>query len=157
MRRLLLLILPFVLAACTATGTGGPTLPGYINAPPPPIAASEDSLPIGVVWSWQATHWGNGASYAPDAPGRYTLEFLPGGKVNVRADCNRGSAGFERNGNAIGLGPLALTRMMCPPGSGDAEFLKGLDAVSGSLMRGGDLVLTFKADSGSMRFSPSRP
>ncbi len=41
MRRLFLLLLPFALAACTATGVGGPVLPGYVNAPPPPLAASE--------------------------------------------------------------------------------------------------------------------
>ena len=157
MRRLFLLSLPFALAACTATGVGGPVLPGYIDAPPPPLAASDDALPMGVVWSWQGTQMSDGARFVPDAPARYTLEFLPGGKVSVLADCNRGNASYRRSGDAIGIGPIALTRMMCPPGSRDAEFLKGLDSVSGMLFRGSDLVLTLKADSGSMRFSPARP
>ncbi len=158
MRRLFMLTLPFVLAACTATGTGGPALPGYVNAPPPPLAAAAvaETLPMGVVWSWQGTQM-NDTRVVPDAPERYTLEFLPGDKIGVRADCNRGNGSYQRDGNAIAIGPIALTRMMCPPGSRDAEFLKGLANVSGLLFRGSDLVLTLKVDSGSMRFTPSRP
>jgi len=157
MRRLFLLTFPFALAACAATGAGGPALPGYVNAPPPPLAASDDTLPMGVVWLWQGPQMSDGARFVPDAPERYTFEFLPGGKVSVRADCNRGNASYQRNGNAIGIGPIALTRMMCPPGSRDAEFLKGLANVSGMLFRGSDLVLTLKVDSGSMRFTPLNP
>lgn len=158
MRRLFLPILPLALAACAPSGVGGPVLPGYINAPPPPLlAASEDTLPMGVVWSWQGTQMSDGARYLPDAPDRYTLEFLPGGRMNVRADCNRGNASYVRNANSIAFGPIALTRMMCPAGSRDTEFLKGLGNASGLLFRGNDLVLTFKVDSGSMRFTPSRP
>ena len=77
--------------------------------------------------------------------------------MNVRADCNRGSASYVRNGNSIAIGPIALTRMMCPAGSRDGEFLKDLGNVSGLLFRGNDLVLTLKVDSGSMRFAPLRP
>jgi para-nitrobenzyl esterase len=157
MRRLFPLALPFALAACTATGGGGPVLPGWVNAPPPPLATSDDALLMGPIWSWQGTQMSDDARFVPDAPERYTVEFLPAGRVSIRADCNRGNASYERNGNALGFGPIALTRMMCPPGSRDAEFLKGLGNVSGLLFRGNDLVLTLKVDSGSMRFTPSRP
>jgi heat shock protein HslJ len=157
MRRLFLLTLPFALAACAATGAGGPALPGHVDAPPPPLTAADETLPMGVVWSWQGTQMNDTARFVPDAPERYTLEFLPGGKVSVRADCNRGNGSYQRAGNAVAIGPIALTRMMCLPGSRDAEFLQGLASVSGMLFRGGDLVLTLKADSGSMRFTPLHP
>ena len=88
----------------------------------------------------------------PDAPERYTLEFQPGGRVNVRADCNRGSGSYLLNGSTLTFGPIALTRAMCPPGSKDAEFLKGLAAVSGHEDNGSELVLTFAENAGSMRF-----
>jgi heat shock protein HslJ len=156
MRRLIPLTLCFTLAACAATGSGGPVLPGLVNAPPPPMAA-EDSLPLGVVWSWQMTQMSDGAVIVPDGRDRYTLEFRPGGTVSVRADCNRGSATYVRSGSTLGIGPIALTRMACPADTRDAEFLKGLGAVSGHLIRGNDLVLTFKVDSGSMQFTSSRP
>jgi heat shock protein HslJ len=156
MRRFLALTLPVVLAACAATGAGGPVLPGLVNAPPPPMTA-EDSLPIGVVWSWIGTQMSDGNGVVPDGRERYTVEFLAGGTVSVRADCNRGSATYVRSGNSLGIGPIALTRMACPSGTRDAEFVKGLAAVSGHQLRGSDLVLMLKSDSGSMRFMSSRP
>ncbi|MET0683066.1 MAG: META domain-containing protein [Casimicrobiaceae bacterium] len=156
MRLMFPLTFSLALAACAATGAGGPVLPGLVNAPPPPIAA-EDSLPIGVVWSWQMTQMSDGALVVPEGRDRYTLEFRPGGTVSVRADCNRGSATYVRSGNTLGIGPIALTKIACPSDSRDAEFLKGLGAVSGHLIRGNDLVLTLKVDSGAMQFTPSRP
>jgi heat shock protein HslJ len=157
MRRLVPLILPLVLAACAPTGIGRPVLPGTVNAPPPAIPAAAATLPMGLVWSWQGTQMSDGTRFVPEAPGRYTLEFQPGGRVSVRADCNRGSATYVQNGEALDFGPIALTRMLCPPGSHDGEFLKGLAAVSGQIFDGGDLVLRLRVAAGSMRFTSSRP
>ena len=154
MRSLLVLTLPIVLAACTATSSGGPVLPGLVNAPPPPLGA-EDTLPLGVVWTWHSTQTRDGG-IVPDGRERYTLEFRPGGTVNVRADCNRGSGTYTRNGNALGIGPIALTRTACPPDSRDTDFIKGLGAVDGHSMVGSDLVLTLKPAGGSMRFTSSQ-
>ena len=156
MRQVFVLTLPIVLAACSATGAGGPVLPGLVNAPPPPLGA-EDSLPIGVVWTWLSTQTRDGSGVVPEGRERYTLEFRPGGTVNVRADCNRGSGSYTRNGNTLGIGPIALTRMACPPDSKDGDFVKGLAAVSGHSMVGSDLVLTLGSNAGSMRFTSSRP
>ena len=156
MRRLFALSFPIVLAACTSTGSGGPVLPGLVNAPPPPMAA-EDTLPIGVVWTWLSTQSRDGSAVVPEGRERYTVEFRPGGTVNVRADCNKGSGTYTRNGDALGIGPVALTRMACATDSRDADFIKGLAAVSGHSMVGSDLVLTLKPDGGSMRFTSYKP
>ena len=149
-------LLPVALAACTVTEPGPPVLPGYVNVPPPPIAAAGDALLTNTVWAWQETQVKGGARTVPDAPGNYTLEFRPGGMVAVRADCNRGSTSYLLNGGALSFGAIALTRSMCPPGSRDAEFLQALAAVTGQLFRDNDLVLTLKGDSGSMRFTAPR-
>ena len=151
-----LALLSFGLAACAATEPGAPVLPGYVSAPPPQIAAAGDNLLTNTVWSWQETLMSDGRTITPDAPERYTLEFRPGGILAVRADCNRGTTSYLLNGGSLSLGAIALTRAMCPPGSRDADFLMGLNAVSGQLFRGSDLVLTLKADSGSMRFASPR-
>jgi para-nitrobenzyl esterase len=156
MRRAFALLPSIVLAACAATESGGPVLPGRIDAPPPPMIAAGDVLLTGAIWSWQGTQMSDDARFVPDAPERYTLEFLPGGKASIRADCNRGTGSYALDGNVLSFGPIATTRAMCPPGSRDAEFLKGLQAVSGHLFRGNDLVLTLKFDSGSMRFTAAR-
>lgn len=151
-----LTLLALGLAACAATEPGPPVLPGYVNVPPPPVAAAGDNLPTNTVWSWQETRLSDDKRITPDAPERYTLEFRPGGMVAIRADCNRGTASYLLNGGALTFGPVALTRAMCAPGSRDDDFLKALNNVSGQLVRGNDLVLTLKADSGSMRFTTPR-
>jgi len=145
-------------AALTACATDSPpVLPGAVDIPPPPMAAAGDAMLTGTVWRWTETVMNNDTRIKPDAPERYTLEFQPGGMVSVRADCNRGSGSYLLNGSALTFGPIATTRAMCPPGSKDADFLRGLAAVSGQLFRGNDLVLTLKVDSGSMIFATSRP
>ena len=130
MRRLFVLTLPIVLAACAATGAGGPVLPGLVNAPPPPIgcggfAADRRRL----VMARHADERRRRRRARRDASA-IRVEFRAGGTVNVRADCNRGSATYTRNGNALGIGPIALTRMACPSDTRDADFVKGLAAVS---------------------------
>lgn len=87
------------------------------------------------------------------APDRYTLSFQGGGRVNMRADCNRGSGSYEVNGAQIKFGAVALTRMACPPGSQDADFLLTIAQATAYAMDRGELVLTL-SDGASMRFKP---
>jgi para-nitrobenzyl esterase len=144
-----------VLAGCAGTDKP-PVLPGTVNVPPPPMAVAGDALLTGTVWRWTGTVMNDDTRVTPDAPERYTIAFQPGGKVAVRADCNRGSGSYTLDGGAISFGPLAMTRATCPPGSRDAEFLRGLGAVSGQLFRGNEIVLTLKFDLGSMTFVAAR-
>ena len=72
--------------------------PGSVNAPPPELASADDSLLTYALWVWQDTQLANGTRVVPDGVGRYTVEFQPDGKVNVRADCNRGSGKYVQAG-----------------------------------------------------------
>ena len=148
--------LTLALAACAPVEPGAPMMPGSVNAPPPPMAVAGDALLTETLWSWKETVMSGNKRITPDASDRYTLLFQPGGMVSVRADCNRGSATYTLNGASLSLGPVALTRAMCPPGSRDTEFLAGLSAVSGQVFRGNDLTLTLKDGSGTMVFTPQR-
>jgi len=146
----------FAVAACATTESGGPVLPGRVDAPPPPMAAAGDALITNTVWTWQATQFADGTRIAPEAPERYALEFQPGGRVTVRADCNRGSGSYLLNGSQLTFGPIALTKMMCPPGSRDGEYLKALAVVATQDRSGSDLVLSLQGNAGSMRFTATR-
>jgi heat shock protein HslJ len=53
----------------------------------------------------------------------------------------------------ITLGPLALTRMMCPPGSQSDRFVKELGRVSSYFTKDGELFLELPVDSGTLRFT----
>jgi heat shock protein HslJ len=73
----------------------------------------------------------------------------------LRADCNRGNAGYTIDVNrALSLTPAATTKMGCPPESKDTVFLRQLAEVAGYSLVDGGLVLTLKANAGSMRFTP---
>jgi heat shock protein HslJ len=91
----------------------------------------------------------------PDDPTRYTLEFLPEGRVALRVDCNRGTASYALDGAQLTLGPAALTMMACPPGSFTDPFLQQLGEVTSYLMDGENLVLELRLDSGGMVFAPA--
>ncbi|MEO8677250.1 MAG: META domain-containing protein [Casimicrobiaceae bacterium] len=148
--------LVLAVAACNPVDPGAPLMPGSVNAPPPPMTAAGDSMLTGSVWTWKETVMSDGKRIKPDAPERYTLVFQPGGMMTVRADCNRGSASYLLNSAALSFGPMALTRAMCPAGSMDTEFTKGLGAVAGQLFKDNELVLTLRSDAGSMYFASQR-
>ncbi len=108
--------------------------------------------PVGFVWKWEGTQTPV-ERITPDDPTKYTLEFLPDTSVVAQIDCNRGHGKFQWDGQSIAIGPLATTRMACPPGSLDGKFLQQLEAARHMFFRGDTLYMDLFADSGTMRFS----
>lgn len=145
-----------LLAACNAPESKAPVLPPVTPIMvPPAITADSANVLAGRAWAWQGSRLADGTSVTVDAPERYTIEFMPDGRAQLRADCNRGNAGYSAGANrALSLTPAATTKMGCPPGSKDTVFLRQLVEVSGYSLVEGSLVLTLKADGGSMRFAP---
>jgi heat shock protein HslJ len=126
--------------------------PAYVpaNATPPMMTVASNEI-VGPVWVWQRTQLADGKLVTPAAPDRYTLTFQGGGRVNLRADCNRGGGAYEVNGSAMKLGAAALTKMSCPAGSQDMEFVAELARVASYGVVNNELTLTL-ADGGTMRF-----
>jgi heat shock protein HslJ len=82
----------------------------------------------------------------PD-PWRYTVQFLPEGRLLARLDCNQGSGGYTAAAGVLTLTPLAVTAAMCPPDSADTTFQRLLTQatsyrfdpeVGALLLRGGE-------------------
>jgi len=151
--------LSIVLGACLCAGCmSDPGLSSRAGAPsyspagamPPALSSAANDLAI-PTWHWQRAKLADGADIAAASPDRYTLRFEGGGRVLLRADCNRGSGSYEVNGAAMKLSPVALTKMACPTGSQDAEFLQALSRVSGYAISDRNLVLTL-ANGGTMTF-----
>jgi heat shock protein HslJ len=146
-------LLGLLLAGCSRgqpDSTGQPPAPYRERA-----EASDPTLPsnvIGVTWEWV------GLSTPVEqvkvhAPERYTIRFDREGRVAVRADCNRGSTSYTVSADRrIALGPIVLTRMMCPPGSQDARFVNEFGRVTSYFLKDGDLFLELPVDSGTLRF-----
>jgi heat shock protein HslJ len=146
------------LSACAAAPDANRAqtgMPAYVpaNSAPPTMNSATNEV-VGPVWQWQRTQRAGEPTAMPDAPERYTLAFQPGGRVNVRADCNRGSGSYEVNGVEMKLGPIALTKMACPPESKDGVFLRALAQVKTYALDPEGLVLALR-DGGTMRFRPA--
>ncbi|MFH7241697.1 MAG: META domain-containing protein [Spirulina sp.] len=116
---------------------------------------SEAATPslMGTVWKLQQIQYNDDTLIVPSTPDNYTIEFMDGGSVVVQADCNQGRGSFTTTDNRLSIGELATTRMACPPGSSDAEFLRALDNASSFFFQDGQLIVELMYDSGSMVFS----
>jgi heat shock protein HslJ len=111
------------LAACSGATSRSANLPPVTPIMlPPAMAASAESDLTGGAWRWQTP--------AGDIADRYTIEFLPDNRVQVRADCNRGTGRYSvQAGGRLTLTGIALTKMGCGAGSLDAQFVRELGDV----------------------------
>lgn len=120
-----------------------------------PNAPSQSNLPAGVVnltWQWVSLTTPV-EQVNVDSPERYTIRFEQTGRAAVRADCNRGATSYAVSATRqIVLKPIALTRMMCPPGSLSDRFVKELSRGFSYLLKDGNLFLDLPVDSGTLRF-----
>jgi para-nitrobenzyl esterase len=91
----------------------------------------------------------------PDDPAKYTIAFGTDGGVSARIDCNRGRGSWKSSGpNQLHLGPLALTRAMCPPGSLHDRIVKDWELVRSYTLKDSHLFLALMADGGIYQFEP---
>jgi para-nitrobenzyl esterase len=107
--------------------------------------------------SWQLVQFqgGDGRVLKPDDGTRYTIAFDPAGGINVRLDCNRGRGTWKSSGAPdLQLGPLALTRAMCPPGSMHDQIARQWPAIRSYVIRNDHLFLSLVADGGTYEFEP---
>lgn len=111
--------------------------------------------------SWQLVRFegGDGTMLTPDDKGKYTIAFGTNGRVSVRIDCNRGNGTWRSAGsNHLEFGPLALTRVICPPGSLHDRIVRHWPFVRSYVIRDGHLFLSLMADGGIYEYEPtSRP
>jgi para-nitrobenzyl esterase len=75
--------------------------------------------------------------------------------MSARVDCNRGRGTWKSAGpKLIELGPLALTRAKCAPGSLHDKIIRQLGNIRSYVIRDGHLFLASKADGGIYEFEP---
>lgn len=111
----------------------------------------------GVVWEWLGLLGSDDSTLVPDDPSRYTLELDGDGRAAIRADCNRGTGRYERDGASLEIGPFAATRAACPPGSLGDVFVQRLEDVRAYTVAEGELFLDLVADAGALRFRRVAP
>lgn len=140
------LLLAFAALACSDRAS-----PNTDNGPEGDSAY--EAGPLGR-WQWVSFQGMDDSSLEIADPSRYTLEIRSDG-VSVRADCNRGTGGYELDSSSLTFTPLAITRMACPGESLADTYLSHLGYVRSWIVEDGDLYLSLFADGGIMRFRPA--
>lgn len=90
----------------------------------------------------------------------YTLDLNRDGTAAMRLNCNRGvgqwSAQPIGNGaeGSFRIGPLAMTRALCPPPSLDERIARDMDFVRSFLLNDKRLYLSLMADGGIYVWEP---
>ena len=103
------------------------------------------------VWYWLGTIKSEAAIWVLD-PQAYTLN-LADGQVAIQADCNRGSGAYTLQNDSLSLGPIALTRRACQPGSRGEHYAIQLQSARRVTEQNGVLQLDLGNDGGTMFFA----
>jgi heat shock protein HslJ len=137
------------------TGGAQPASSTGSTAAATPVASTSSNLQqlTSGVWKWQQSADNSGKTWASPNPANYTLQFNPNGTVAAQIDCNQSNGAYQADETnlTITLGPT--TMMACPPPTMDTEFQRQLSLVSSYFFDGNNLILLWKLDSGSMKFS----
>jgi para-nitrobenzyl esterase len=140
----LIAILNAAMLACS------PKAPDSAGAPPAESVSLDNTA-----WRLVMFEGGDGTRLTPDDPSKYTIEFDASGHVAARFDCNRGRGSWKASGPSLELGPMALTRAMCPPGSLHDHLVKQWPYIRSYLIKDGHLYLSLMADGGIYEFEPA--
>ena len=112
---------------------------------------------VGPTWQLVRFQGGDDKVLTPDDRSKYTLSFGKDGRLAARIDCNRGMGGWKSpEKGRLEIGPMAITRAMCPPGSLHDQIVKQLPYVRSYLIKDGRLFLSLMADGGTYEFEPMR-
>lgn len=148
MRQLIAIAAALTLGACTTSDPVG-TL-----APPDEVQTAGLA---GTAWRLVEIQSMDDSTYLP-GDGVFVLEFSEDGRVAMTVDCNRGRAYyFATDDGSLTFGPLALTRVQCPPDSLHDRFLTQLGFVRSYIERDGRLYLATMADGAILEFERTRP
>ena len=145
------------LAACSREKTTGQTVAATeIKAQVKENVAEETGGLGGTRWRLVQIMSMDDSTYKPDDQALYTLNFEVDGNMSVLADCNRGKGSWTSESDGqLQFGPIATTRVMCPPGSLHDRYLSQFEWVRSYVMRDGHLFLATMADGAIIEFEPA--
>ena len=112
--------------------------------------------PLALLGLWQlVTLTGtDGVAVAIDDPTRYTVQFLPEGRLTAKLDCNQGSAGFTASEGVLEVSVMAATLALCEPGSHGDTFGRILQYAT-SYDIDADGILWLRGDEGVLQLRPA--
>jgi heat shock protein HslJ len=147
-------VLALATAGCASYSTS--QSPSQLIAVGPPEVHADAA---GTLWLWQSTVGIDGAGRGPSSPHRYTLRFQDDGRLQVRADCNRGTGKWIAHPDGvIIIGAFTLSKTACGKDSLDRVFLDGLTRVNRfTIVYPDQLQLSLPHAAGTMTFRALGP
>lgn len=124
---------------------------GYAGAPGQEVPRLQSTQ-----WLWRQTQTPV-SIIAAQGDRAHVLHFVAAESVQVLADCNRGAGRYTLNDKQLSIGPIAVTRKLCAPGSQDNVWLQQLGGVRMAFVQSGRLYLDMLADSGTLELLPMTP
>jgi heat shock protein HslJ len=151
--------LAFVAGGCTSTNNSS----AESSANQPQIQEPRQEL-AGTTWRlvhFQSSDDDIGKIIPPNLE-KYTLQFMPDGKLAMQLDCNRGNASWQvadvtSTSGTLTISPVAMTRAMCGPGAIDSRVARDMGFVTSYVIAGGKLHMALKADAGIYVWEPAPP
>jgi heat shock protein HslJ len=123
-------------------------IPSVVAGPATPTATASGIPPV--IWELVSFSEPDRVPVTITDPARYTVQFLPEGRLLARLDCHHGTGGYTAAAGVLALTPLAVTAATCPPDSEDITFQRLLaratsyrfdPEVGALLLRGEDGVI----------------
>jgi heat shock protein HslJ len=110
----------------------------------------------GTAWQWMQTLYNDDRKVVPADPKNYTVQFQEDGTLNLKADCNQKGGTYSEAQKRLFIEIIHSTMAVCPEGSLEDEFVRGLSAAAIYFIKDGDLYIDLKYDTGTMRFSQQK-
>jgi len=113
---------------------------------------------VGTAWQLVKITGSDDRTITPDDPAKYTIEFLADGAVAMHIDCSRARGAWRSPApSRLEFGPMAVTRVECPPGSLYDRFARDVGYARSYVVRNGHLFVALMADGGVYEFEPRKP
>jgi len=116
------------------------------------VEAGFDDRLVARVWQWQETT-GTAGYTAPEDSSSYTVTFVPGGAVAVRADCKQAGGTFTSDTDTMQVDLKVTTTDPCASGSLADTFVAQIAEVVSWAVEAENLTLVLADNAGTMRFT----
>jgi len=136
-------------AACNSSG-GGLTSPGAVVSGSEGAASSGQALGIEGTWRLVELAATGMPAVSVTEPDRFTATFGTDGRVDLRADCNRCTAGYSVQADSLRITPMACTLAACASAPLDTDFAGLVTVVT--TWRATENSLELKSAAGTARF-----
>jgi heat shock protein HslJ len=141
-----LLVVGVTVAACSeATTAAVPSSPTSV-----PSLPQSALIQTNATWTLQSLTETGATEVTIADPSRFTLLLTDDGKAQVRADCNRGVAGYTLTDHTLSVGLMASTRAYCGSASADTQYLALLGGET--VVTASDAALQLSSSRGTLRF-----